>query len=263
MSILKEIYNYKLIFVEKQKMINPLSSIKSKIITESDQNRNFYNKLKNESERISIIGEIKRASPSLGEFVSDNIDILELAKTYEYNDISCLSVLTDEKYFNGSINDLMLLRKSINIPILRKDFIVDEYQIYESKLYGADCILIILSMLEQEDANKFVKIAFELGMDSIIEVHDINELQRAKEMKSDIIGINNRDLKNFETDLQTTIELSKNIKNENKLLISESGFHSKKDIIRIHNETGISNFLVGEYLMKSKNLKLSIDRLIN
>ena len=118
-------------------------------------------------------------------------------------------------------------------------------------------------MLKQEDANKFVKIAFELGMDSIIEVHDINELQRAKEMKSDIIGINNRDLKNFKTDLQTTIELSKNIKDENKLLISESGFHSKKDIIRIRNQTGISNFLIGEYLMKSKNLKHSIDKLIN
>ena len=140
MSILKEIYDYKLNFVSKQKKILPQKEIEKEIKIDDNNKNSFYKKLKIENNKISIIGEIKKASPSLGIFVNDTIDIIKIAKTYEENNISCLSVLTDEKYFHGSINDFKQIREEIKIPILRKEFIVDEYQIYESKLIGADCI---------------------------------------------------------------------------------------------------------------------------
>ena len=141
--------------------------------------------------------------------------------------------------------------------------IVDDYQIYESKLIGADCILIILSMLSQDDADRFADLASELKMDSIIEVHDYDELQRAKTMNSNIIGINNRNLNNFVTNLDTSINLSQHLDNCDKLIISESGFHSKSDISKIHTNTGISNYLIGEFLMKSDNLPNRIAELLN
>ena len=155
------------------------------------------------------------------------------------------------------------IKKSTNLPILRKDFIVDEYQIYESKLSGADCILIILSMLKQEEADKFAIIANNLDMDSIVEIHNLDELKRSNNMISNMIGINNRNLNNFETDLNTTIKLSKELQNNEKLFISESGFHRKEDIDIICKNTSINNFLIGEYLMKSQNLPSDIRELLN
>ena len=165
--------------------------------------------------------------------------------------------------YKRQIEDLIEIREKVKLPILRKDFIVDDYQIYESKLIGADCILIILSMLSQDDANRFAELASELKMDSIIEVHDHDELQRAKAMNSNMIGINNRNLNNFVTNLDNTINLSQHLDNCDKLIISESGFHSKSDISKIYTTTGISNYLIGEFLMKSDNLPNHIDELLN
>ncbi len=261
MSILKEIYEYKLDFVSKQKKIISQADILKKIKNNKHKNL-FFKKLKNESKKISIIGELKRASPSLGKFAKNNINLEDIAKIYEQNKISCLSVLTDEKYFNGKIGDLINIKKNSNLPILRKDFIVDEYQIYESKLIGADCILIILSMINQNNADKFYEIANDLEMDSIIEVHNNEEFRRALKMNSKMIGINNRNLNNFITDLDVTINLVKNIESKENLLISESGFQGKSDIDRVNRETGINNFLIGEFLMKSKNLELHIKELL-
>ena len=139
MSILKEIYEYKVDFVSNQKEITPQSKIESKLNIKNI-NLPFFEKLNQQKSQISIIGEIKKASPSLGKFTKENINIIDFAKAYEDNNISCISVLTDEKYFNGKIEDLIEIRKEVQLPILRKDFIVDDYQIYESKLIGADCI---------------------------------------------------------------------------------------------------------------------------
>lgn len=261
MSILKEIYEYKLDFVSKQKKIISQADILKKIKNNKHKNL-FFKKLKSESKKISIIGELKRASPSLGKFAKNNINLVDIAKIYEQNKISCLSVLTDEKYFNGKIGDLINIKKNSNLPILRKDFIVDEYQIYESKLIGADCILIILSMINQNNADKFYEIANDLEMDSIIEVHNNEEFIRALKMNSKMIGINNRNLNNFITDLDVTINLVKSIESKENLLISESGFQGKSDIDRVNRETGINNFLIGEFLMKSKNLELHIKELL-
>ena len=167
MSILKEIYNYKLDFVEKQKKNLQLSAIVNELST-TERPYCFYKKLFNEKESKSIIGELKKASPSLGKFVNQNINLVDLAKIYEENQISCISVLTDKKYFNGEIEDLKNIKKNSKLPILRKDFIVDEYQIYESKKIGADCILIILAMLNQKEADRFSEIANDINLDTII-----------------------------------------------------------------------------------------------
>lgn len=263
MSILKDIYKYKIDYVEKQKKIYNQIDIVNKIKNISSQNFIFSEKLKNEISKTSIIGELKRASPSLGNFVNEKIDLSKIAKTYEECGISCLSILTDEKYFKGSIKDLIKIRKASKLPILRKDFIVDEYQVYESKLVGADCILIILSMLDQQKAIELEEIAQSIGLDVIIEIHNKDELERSIRMQSELIGINNRNLNNFETKIETTIELKDYISDLNKIFISESGFHSHKDVDRIVSSTGINNFLIGEYLMKSEQLSTDIKKILN
>ena len=263
MSILNEIYEYKIEFVERQKKLHPQSDILNKIKNISSPNFIFYKKLKDESTRTSIIGELKRASPSLGNFISKKVNLSDIARIYEECGISCLSILTDEKYFKGSIEDLVGIRETSSLPILRKDFIVDEYQIYESKLIGADCILIILAMLDQKKADELEAIARSIGLDVIIEIHNKDELERAFVMQSELVGINNRNLKNFETRIETTIELSSYIRNMNKIFISESGFHSLSNVNKITSLTGINNFLIGEYLMKSEQLATDIRNILN
>tara|TARA_Y200000002_G_scaffold172036_1_gene141989 strand:+ start:450 stop:1241 length:792 start_codon:yes stop_codon:yes gene_type:complete len=263
MSILNEIYQYKIEFVEKQKKLHSQRDILDKIKNIHSQNFIFSKKLKNEMNQTSIIGELKRASPSLGNFVNKEINLSKIARTYEECGVSCLSILTDEKYFKGSVDDLIEIRKISTLPILRKDFIVDEYQIYESKLVGANCILIILSMLDQKKADKLESIARNIGLDVIIEIHNKEELKRAVNMRSELIGINNRNLNNFETSIETTIELSNYIGNLSKVFISESGFHSYNNVNKIITLTGINNFLIGEYLMKSEQLETDIENILN
>ena len=263
MSILNEIYEYKIDFVEKQKKLHTQRDILDKIKNLSSHNFSFSKKLKNEMNQTSIIGELKRASPSLGNIINKEIDLSNIAKTYEECGVSCLSILTDEKYFKGSVEDLTEIRKISTLPILRKDFIVDEYQIYESKLVGANCILIILAMLDQKKADNLEAVAQNIGLDVIIEIHNKRELERAVNMKSQLIGINNRNLNNFETRIETTIDLSNYIGDLNKIFISESGFHSHSDVSKIISLTGINNFLIGEYLMKSEQLKADIENILN
>jgi len=263
MSILKEIYEYKIDFVNKQKKLHTQSDILNKLKNITSYDFCFSKKLKDEMSQTSIIGELKRASPSLGNIINKEINLSNIATTYEECGVSCLSILTDEKYFKGSVEDLTEIRKISTLPILRKDFIVDEYQIYESKLVGANCILIILSMLDQKKADKLEAIAKSMGLDVIIEIHNKEELERAVNMESELIGINNRNLNNFETSIETTIELSNYIGNLNKIFISESGFHSRDNVNKIIALTGINNFLIGEYLMKSEQLETDIQNILN
>ena len=263
MSILNKIYEYKVDFVERQKKLHTQREILDKIKNIPSYNFIFSKKLKQEITQVSIIGELKRASPSLGNFVNNEVNLSNIAKIYEKCGVSCLSILTDEKYFKGSVEDLTKIRKISALPILRKDFIVDEYQIYESKLIGANCILIILAMLDQKTADKLETIAQNIGLDVIIEIHNKEELERAVNMKSQLIGINNRNLNNFETRIETTIELGNYIANLNKIFISESGFHSHSNVNKIISLTGINNFLIGEYLMKSEQLETDIANILN
>ena len=217
----------------------------SKIDFENLKETNFKKSLQNKAK--AIIAEIKKASPSAG-IISDNFDPVLKSKEYESFGASALSILTEEDYFLGNIQYLKDVKAITSLPILRKDFIVDEYQIYESKLIGADCILLIASILNDEELKNFSEIAERLKLDYIIEVHDEEELQRVKHFSNAIIGVNNRNLKTFDVDINNSVELKKIFEGEN-IFIAESGIKSKKDIeyLQQHN---INVFLVGESLMK-------------
>ena len=245
MNILDEIVAKTKSKLEEKKQGLSLEELSSKIDFENLKETNFKKSLQNKAE--AIIAEIKKASPSAG-IISENFDPVLKSKEYESFGASALSILTEEDYFLGNIQYLKDVKAITSLPILRKDFIVDEYQIYESKLIGADCILLIASILNDEELKNFSEIAERLKLDYIIEVHDEEELQRVKHFSNAIIGVNNRNLKTFDVDINNSVELKKIFEGEN-IFIAESGIKSKKDIeyLQQHN---INVFLIGESLMK-------------
>ena len=245
MNILDEIVAKTKSKLEEKKQGLSLEELISKIDFKNLKETNFKKSLQNKAE--AIIAEIKKASPSAG-IISDNFDPVLKSKEYESFGASALSILTEEDYFLGNIEYLKDVKAITSLPILRKDFIVDEYQIYESKLIGADCILLIASILNDEELKNFSEIAERLKLDYIIEVHDEEELQRVQHFSNAIIGVNNRNLKTFDVDINNSVELKKIFEGEN-IFIAESGIKSKKDIeyLQQHN---INVFLIGESLMK-------------
>ena len=245
MNILDEIVLKTKSKLEEKKQRLPLEELCSKIDFENLKETNFKKSLQNKAE--AIIAEIKKASPSAG-IISDNFDPVLKSKEYESFGASALSILTEEDYFLGNIQYLRDVKANTSLPILRKDFIVDEYQIYESKLIGADCILLIASILNDKELKNFSETAERLKLDYIIEVHNEEELQRAQHFSNAIIGVNNRNLKTFDVDINNSVELKKIFEGEN-IFIAESGIKSKKDIeyLQQHN---INVFLIGESLMK-------------
>ena len=245
MNILDEIVAKTKSKLEEKKQGLSLEELSSKIDFKNLKETNFKKSLQNKAE--AIIAEIKKASPSAG-IISENFDPVLKSKEYESFGASALSILTEEDYFLGNIQYLKDVKATTSLPILRKDFIVDEYQIYESKLIGADCILLIASILNDEELKNFSEIAERLKLDYIIEVHDEEELQRVQNFSNAIIGVNNRNLKTFDVDINNSVELKKIFEGEN-IFIAESGIKSKKDIeyLQQHN---INVFLIGESLMK-------------
>ena len=245
MNILEEIVAKTKSKLEEKKQRLSLEELSSKIDFENLKETNFKKSLQNKAE--AIIAEIKKASPSAG-IISDDFDPVSKSKEYESFGASALSILTEEDYFLGNIQYLKDVKATTSLPILRKDFIVDEYQIYESKLIGADCILLIASILNDEELKNFSEIAERLKLDYIIEVHDEEELQRVQHFTNAIIGVNNRDLKTFDVDINNSVELKKTFEGEN-IFIAESGIKSKKDIEYLQ-QNNINVFLIGESLMK-------------
>ena len=245
MNILDEIVAKTKSKLEEKKQRVSLEELSSKIDFENLKEMNFKKSLQNKAE--AIIAEIKKASPSAG-IISDDFDPVSKSKEYESFGASALSILTEEDYFLGNIQYLKDVKATTSLPILRKDFIIDEYQIYESKLIGADCILLIASILNDEELKNFSEIAERLKLDYIIEVHDEEELQRVQHFTNAIIGVNNRDLKTFDVDINNSVELKNTFEGDN-IFIAESGIKSKKDIeyLQQHN---INVFLIGESLMK-------------
>ncbi len=248
-EILKEILENKLKEVSERKTkmsVEDLKEIEYMNSLKRDFKAALLNKLK--QNKSAVIAEIKRASPSLGEL---NMNIIpgKVAANFEAMGAACLSVLTDAKYFKGSGAILEMAKKGCNIPILRKDFIIDEYQIDESITMGADCILLIASALQKNLLKKLYIEAKQRNLDVIVEVHDYNELETALDIECDIIGINNRNLHTFEVDLKTTEELAPHIKND-QIIIAESGIHNFNDVERM-KKLGVNTFLVGESLMKA------------
>ena len=200
------------------------------------------------NQRAAVIAEIKKASPSKG-LIRPNFDPIEHAKDYEVSGATCLSVLTDARYFKGSDRYLTEVKQASLLPILRKDFIIDPYQVAQSKLMGADCILLIVAALSRSQLQELAAYADQISIDVLIEVHNKAELDCALGLDNDLIGVNNRNLHNFETSLQTTLELKKYIP-EDKLVITESGIHSVEDV-ELMNANGIYGFLIGETFMKA------------
>ena len=237
--------------VAEKKKILPLSKLNN-----SSKNlwptRGFINALENSIKRnqVAVIAEMKKASPSQG-LIREAYVPVEIAKQYQQASAACLSILTDEPFFQGSTEHLMIVREAVNLPVLRKDFIVDEYQIYESRYKGADCILLIVSALSKNELQDFHLLAQDLDLDVLVEVHSQEEVEIALNMKTKLIGINNRNLETFEVDLETTTRLSKEIP-EDILIVSESGIKSSKDVKRIIS-SGVNVFLVGEAFMKAEN----------
>ncbi|MCP3868671.1 MAG: indole-3-glycerol phosphate synthase TrpC [Gammaproteobacteria bacterium] len=195
-----------------------------------------------------VIAEIKKASPSKG-VIREDFHPAEIAESYEKGGAACLSILTDVDFFQGSDQYLMEARSACRLPVLRKDFMIDPYQVYEARAIGADCILLIVSCLEDGRMQELNGLAQELGMDVLIEAHDGEELERALAVGNRLIGINNRNLRTFEVDLRTTLDLVKQVP-ENRILVTESGINDKVDISMMR-QSGIDGFLVGEAFMRS------------
>ena len=248
--MLEKIVNNKLKEVEERKKKLPLEVLKEKVSVSGLSSRDFKKSISSTG-KINVIAEIKRASPSAG-IILKNLDCSSLAKIYQDNGASAISVLMDEKFFGGSPSDLVKVRKASFLPILAKEFILDEYQIYEAKLLGADAILLIASILSKEKLEKFLDLASRLNLDCIVEIHKEKELDKVRDLPFDIIGINNRDLETFEVDLKTTFDLIEKI-SPDKLVVSESGIRKKEDIHRLR-EKGVGAFLIGESLLKSKDI---------
>ena len=244
--ILDDIVEHKKTELKKSVETLPLAELKSRL--ESLQPPiDFYSTAIADSS-VKVISEIKKASPSKG-VICENFDPVKIARGYELNGASAISVLTDEKFFQGSLNYLALVRKEVSIPLLRKDFTIDPYQIYEARFYGADIVLLIAAILEKEKIKEYLEVTEELNMNAIVEVHNREELEKVIDTGCSIIGINNRDLRTFDVDLNTTAELKKFIP-EDILVISESGISNPGDIGELR-KLGVSTFLIGESFMKS------------
>tara|TARA_B100001540_G_scaffold229981_1_gene204138 strand:+ start:559 stop:1350 length:792 start_codon:yes stop_codon:yes gene_type:complete len=200
--------------------------------------------------KFSLIAEIKKASPSAGVIIRD-YNPVKIAKIYQINKATCLSVLTEEDFFNGSLDHISKIKEKVNLPVLCKDFFIDKFQIPLAKSFGADAILLIVAALSQNQLEELYNTALEYKMSVIIEIHTIEEAKKIIGFNNAIIGINNRNLKTLETDLKNTFEIYKTLNNFDGIIISESGIKNKDDVLKISNQTNIKTFLIGESLLKN------------
>jgi len=236
--------------LEKTKKSISINQLKEKI-AENKNYLNFKEKINNNiiKDKISIIAEIKKASPSAGIIIND-YDPIKIAKIYNNKNITCLSVLTEQDFFLGNLKHINQIKQVVKLPILCKDFFIDPFQVYEAKSYGADAILIILSAVTDSIAEILYNEALKLNMSVIIEVHTVDEAKKAIKFSQALIGINNRNLKNLKTDINTTYSIHEILLNHKAPLISESGIKTKDEILDLCKKTGIKTFLIGESLLK-------------
>ena len=249
MTILDEIFAYKRAELAESKRARPLADVQSEAERAAPP-RDFVAALRESLSRPALIAEVKRASPSRGLLVED-FDPLRLARTYQQNRAAAISVLTDEHFFQGHLDYLRAIRKEVNLPLLRKDFVFDPYQVYEARAAGADALLLIVAMLSDEELHTLHRLARELGMVAMVEVHDEPELRRALALQPRLIGVNNRDLRTFQVDIETTARLRRFVPPD-VTLVAESGIHTPADadcLARI----GADAMLVGESLVVAED----------
>ena len=259
-NILQEIVDYKKKEITDSKKSLPEIEIIN-YLKENGQTKNFFKSLidKNKKDLPGIIAEIKKSSPSKGELRKD-FNPSNVAKEYEKGGAACLSILTDFPSFQGKLSHIKTVKEVSSLPIIRKDFIIDPYQIYESKFYEADCILIIMKIVGKTQAKELKTLAEELDLDVLIEVQSEEEVEKALYLDPKMIGINNRNLENFSTDIENSIKITRLIP-KGILVISESGISNTKHI-NLLMDSGINNFLIGESLMKSDNISNKLESLI-
>jgi len=254
--ILDEIHAYKLKEVAENKELVSIESLKERCKDVPDAIKSGT-VLKREN-RIKFIAEVKKASPSAG-IIREDFNYIDIAKEYESGGASAISVLTDKEFFKGDIKYLSEIKETVSLPALRKDFIIDPYQIYEARAASADLVLLIARILTKEEIDAFLALSHELGMECLVEVHDNDELEKVLETEAVIIGINNRNLDTFETNLDTTLQLYHRIP-DGKIVVSESGIKTRADVL-VLEEAGIDAILIGETLMRSRDIFQKIKEL--
>ena len=250
-NILNNIITKKIERVNNLKKTISLDSL-NEIIDKNNTFINFKEKIQNNiiQDKISIIAEIKKASPSAGVIIK-NYDPVKIAKIYYNNNVTCLSVLTEEDFFLGNLIHISKIKQKFNLPILCKDFFIDKFQIPLAKSNGADAILIILAGVSDDLANELYEEALRFNMSVIVEVHTVDEAEKALNFKDALIGINNRNLKTLKTDLNTTYDIHNVLLKHQGPLISESGIKTKDELLDLKNKTSIKTFLIGESLLKN------------
>lgn len=254
--ILDEILANKRIEVDAQKQRMPLEELEDRI-SRLEPARDFRLALRTEG--ISLIAEIKRRSPSKGDLLPE-VDAVELGDLYEQCGARAISVLTDAKYFGGSLEDMTAVRTNLRVPVLRKEFVLDSYQIYEARAAEADAILLIVRCLSDEQLKEYLALARKLGMAALVEAHTAEEIERALEVGAHIIGINNRDLDTLTVDVNRTLELKRQVPG-GKTLVSESGIYTRKHV-KLLEDGGVDAILVGESLLTSNNIREKIHELL-
>ncbi len=258
MSILDEIVDAKKRRLKDTKVLLPFSEVKARAL-DRRPTRSFLSAIKREdNERIRFIGELKKASPSKG-LLREDFAPLEIASLYQQKGASAVSVITEEDYFQGSIQYLRDVSRILKIPVLRKDFIFDDYQIYEASAFGADAVLLIAAILSRTQAEELYHLASELGLDVLFEVHHWKELDMVLLVDPPIIGINNRDLKTLKVDVNRTLELLKDIP-EDKVIVSESGISTRRDV-ELFQGTRVDALLIGTVFMEADSIENKIEEL--
>jgi indole-3-glycerol phosphate synthase len=264
-TFLDEIIQHKRHEVAERKQRVPVESLKEKIATVG-RPRNFFGAVTGKGPyRVNLIAEVKKASPSAGVIRAD-FDPVKIAQAYEAAGASALSVLTDEKFFQGKLEYIAAVRERVKLPVLRKDFVIDDYQVYEARAAGADAVLLIAECLETSQMIDLQILATELNLTCLIEVHDLDNLMRVRDhvigfphRSYSLLGINNRDLRTFKTDLGTTLRMAELVEDRG-VLVSESGIHTKQDLQKLAG-AGIRAVLIGESLMRSDDIGAKVREL--
>ncbi|HSV73640.1 MAG TPA: indole-3-glycerol phosphate synthase TrpC [Chthonomonadales bacterium] len=257
MSVLSEILAHKLTEVDYARRRRPASELEKRI-ADMPPTRDFIGALRS-AERPALIAEVKKASPSKG-VIREDFDPVAIARTYADNGAACVSVLTDEPFFQGHLSHLRVVRAVVDRPLLRKDFLIDDYQLLESREAGADAVLFVVAALRRADVEAMVQRTRSLGMEALVEVHNREELEEALGTTARVIGVNNRDLHQFRTTLQTTLDLMPLIPAD-RLVVSESGVSRRADVERLR-DVGVHAVLVGEALMREKDMGAKVRELL-